>query len=150
MRSTRSIHYTNQISHLKKAALVGTFMPVHDGHIYLIEQALKDFDEVYVVVAQNPDKPQANLDYVAGLLYHDLKARRCDMGRICILVNKGLTAQFMKKLDTNVIVRGYRNRQDWKYEMWLKDIYLQSNPNLQFVYYKSPCRLRRVSSSNLK
>lgn len=149
MRITRKINYTNQVSNIKKAAFVGTFNPLHDGHVYVIEQALKDFDEIYLVVCQNPNKPISNLDYVAGDVYQELKSRNCDFSRVCILVNKGLTAEYMKKLDTNVIVRGYRNKQDWKYEMELKDIYLSANPRLQFIYYKAPRSLRKVSSSFL-
>ncbi len=150
MRITRKINFSNQISNIKKAAFVGTFNPVHDGHVWIIQEALKDFDEIYIVVSQNPDKPQANLDYVAGDVYKDLKSRHCDFSRVCILVNKGLTAEYMKKLDTNTIIRGYRNKHDWKYEMQLKDAYLSLNPNLQFIYYKSPRALHKISSTDIK
>ncbi len=146
MGITRKINYSNKISNVRKAAFVGTFNPLHDGHVWIIQEALKDFDQIYVVVAQNPDKPITNLDYVAGDVYKDLKSRNCDFSRVCILVNKGLTADYMNKLDTNVIVRGYRNKEDWKYEMMLKDAYLSRNPNLQFIYYKSPRNLRKISS----
>ncbi len=150
MRITRKINFDNNISNVKKAAFVGSFSPLHDGHAWVIKEALNDFDEIYVVVCQNPSKSIENLDYVAGDIYKQLKARNCDFSRVCILVNKGLTAEYMKKLDTNIIIRGYRNKVDWKYEMDLKDIYLSQNPNLKFIYYKSPRQLRKVNSSSIK
>ncbi len=150
MRITRKINFNNNISNVKKAAFVGTFYPLHDGHAWVIKEALIDFDEIYVVVCQNPDKPAQNLDYVAGDVYKQLKARNCDFSRVCILVNKGMTADYMRKLDTNTIIRGYRNKKDWEYEMMLKNAYLSSNPNLQFVYYKSPRKLRKISNSGQK
>ncbi len=149
MRVTRKINFNNHISNVKKAAFVGTFYPLHDGHAWVIKEALNDFDEVYVVVCQNPDKPIQNLDYVAGDVYKQLKARNCDFARVCILVNKGMTADYMRKLDTNTIIRGYRNKKDWAAEMALKDIYLSSNPDLQFIYYKSPRSLRKISSTEM-
>ncbi len=148
MRITRKINFDNKITNVKKAAFPGTFYPLHDGHAWIIKEALNDFDEIYLVVCQNPNKPIENLDYVAGDVYKQLKSRNCDFSRVCILVNKGLTAEYMKKLDTNIIVRGYRNKEDWNYEMKLKDAYLSSNPNLQFIYYRSPRKLRKISSSS--
>lgn len=40
----------------KKAVITGSFNPVTSGHLFLLEQAQKLFDEVYMVILTNPEK----------------------------------------------------------------------------------------------
>ena len=53
----------------RRAIYPGSFDPVTNGHIDLIRRALSLFDEIYVVVAENPEKrPLFSIDWILSYL----------------------------------------------------------------------------------
>ncbi len=99
---------------MKTAVYPGTFDPVTNGHIDIIERALKIFDKLYVVVADNPQKaPTFTAKERVDMLKEVLKK---DNNRIEVEYFDGLLLNYVKKKKSNVIVRGLRAISDFEFE----------------------------------
>lgn len=102
---------------MKKAMFPGSFDPLHEGHIKIIEKAIKLFDELYVVVTFNNEKPNAS-DIEKRFL--NVKEKLANFKDIKIVMNKDLmTGDFARENNINFIIRSARNVTDFQYELEL-------------------------------
>jgi len=94
----------------------GTFDPITLGHEDLVRRALRLFDKVVVAIAANPGKePMFTLDERVGLA----KTVLADMDNIEVTGYSGLTVDFARENNLQVIVRGLRAVSDFEYEFQL-------------------------------
>ena len=94
----------------------GTFDPITLGHEDLVRRALRLFDRVVVAIAANPGKePMFTLDERVGLA----KTVLADMDNIEVTGYSGLTVDFARENNLQVIVRGLRAVSDFEYEFQL-------------------------------
>lgn len=99
---------------MRTAVYPGTFDPVTNGHIDVIERALKLFDKLYVIVGDNPQKAST---FTAKERVAMLKeALRKHNNRIEVESFKGLLLDYVRKKKSNVIIRGLRAISDFEYE----------------------------------
>ena len=99
---------------MKTAVYPGTFDPVTNGHIDIIERALKIFDKLFIVVADNPQKTAT---FTKKERVEMLKeALRKYNGRIEVEHYDGLLLNYVKSKKSNVIVRGLRAISDFEFE----------------------------------
>lgn len=96
-----------------RAVFPGTFDPIHYGHIDIARRAAKLFDEVVVAVYDRPLKnllfsPEERLEYVCKSFADDKKIR--------VTGYSGLTVDFCKMIDAQVVVRGLRVFSDFEHE----------------------------------
>lgn len=102
---------------MKKAMFPGSFDPLHEGHIKIIEKAIKLFDELYVVVTFNNEKPNAS-DIEKRFL--NVKEKLANFKDIKIVMNKDMmTGDFARENNINFIIRSARNVTDFQYELEL-------------------------------
>ena len=99
-----------------RALFPGTFDPIHNGHIDIATRASKLFDEVVVAVYERPLKnlmfsPEERIEYVRETFKN--------VEKIKIMGYSGLTVDFAKEIDAQVIVRGLRVFSDFEYEFRL-------------------------------
>ncbi|TKG33523.1 pantetheine-phosphate adenylyltransferase [Vibrio sp. F13] len=116
---------------MKKAIYPGTFDPVTNGHLDIIERASKLFDQVVVGVAASPSK---------NTLF-DLNERVTLLKQVCqsfsnvsVLGFSGLLVDFAKQQNANVLVRGLRTTMDFEYEFGLTTMYRRLMPNLESIF----------------
>ncbi len=94
----------------------GTFDPITLGHEDLVRRALRLFDKVVVAIAANPGKePMFTLEERVGLATTVL----ADMDNIEVTGYSGLTVDFARENNLQVIVRGLRAVSDFEYEFQL-------------------------------
>ncbi len=99
-----------------RALVSGTFDPFTLGHMFVVEEALKNADKVDIVIFDNPDKQPA-LSVAERIEIIDLALReRHDYNKIDISSNTGYVADYCKEKGIDVIYRGSRNREDYLYE----------------------------------
>src|SRR3989338_1015748 len=99
---------------MKTAVYPGTFDPVTNGHIDIIERALKLFDGLYVVVGDNPQKsPTFSADERVKMLKAALKKYE---NKIEFEHFDGLLLNYVKRKKSNVVVRGLRAISDFEFE----------------------------------
>ena len=99
---------------MRTAVYPGTFDPVTNGHVDIIERALKLFDRLYVLVGENPQKETT---FTAEERVEMLKqALKRHSNKIVVEHFEGLLLNYVKKKKSNVIVRGLRAISDFEYE----------------------------------
>lgn len=97
-----------------RAVFPGSFDPITNGHLDIIERASKIFDEVIVVVANNIGKkslftPNEKFELVSDAII--------DLKNVSVkLMDSDLTINIVKKLGADVLIRGVRNEVDFTYE----------------------------------
>lgn len=91
----------------------GTFDPFTSGHAFLVEQALKEFSNVKVVILNNPKKsPMLPLKKRLALIKESIR----QFSNVDVDYYQGLTVDYCNKHDIRYIVRGVRNNADFNYE----------------------------------
>ena len=98
---------------MKKALFPGSFDPITNGHIDVIERGLTLFDEITIAIGINAEKK-----YMFSLedRVNFIKKHFKDNPKIKVETYEGLTIDFCKKLDINHILRGLRNPADFEFE----------------------------------
>jgi pantetheine-phosphate adenylyltransferase len=98
---------------MKRAIYPGSFDPVTNGHLDVVERARKLFDEVIVAVAHNDEKqPLFSLDDRLDLLKQT--AGKIDNVRIAQF--DGLLIEFARTAKANAVIRGLRAVSDFEFE----------------------------------
>ncbi|MFI5836222.1 pantetheine-phosphate adenylyltransferase [Micromonospora sp. NPDC051300] len=97
-----------------RAVYPGSFDPFTPGHLDVVDRARGLFDEVVVLVAVNGDKqPDAGEEERATAVRAVLPA---DWTTVTVAAWRGLTADYCRRHDVAVIVRGVRNTTDLQAE----------------------------------
>ena len=105
---------------MKKKSVIaifpGSFDPITNGHLDVINRAVKLFDELIVAVGKSPIKnplftPEERVEMISELT--------CDMPRVRVESFDGLTVKYAKKKNADVILRGMRSLTDVHYEFKL-------------------------------
>ena len=96
-----------------RAMFPGTFDPIHYGHIDIASRATRLFDELIMAVYDRPLKslmflPEERIALVTQALQ--------DIPRIRVVSYSGLTIDFARKMQAQVIVRGLRVFSDFEFE----------------------------------
>ncbi len=98
---------------MKKAVYPGTFDPVTYGHLDVIKRGSKIFDELIIAVGHNPlKKPIFTVKERMDMLSkntEDIQNTRVD----CF---EGMLTDYMKEMQTNIILRGIRTVSDFECE----------------------------------
>lgn len=99
---------------MKIAVCPGTFDPITNGHLDLIERGLRIFDRVIVAVAVNPKKePLFSLEERLDLIRRSVKGFR----NVRVDSFQGLLVDYAKSKGCVAIIRGLRAISDFEYEM---------------------------------
>ena len=133
---------------MKSAVYPGTFDPVTNGHIDIIERALKLFDKLYIVVADNPQKA---VTFSAKERVEMIKdALRKFNGRIEVEYFEGLLLNYVKKKKSNVIVRGLRAISDFEFEFQRALLSRELEKDIETIFLMTKDDYAFLSSSIVK
>jgi pantetheine-phosphate adenylyltransferase len=92
----------------------GTFDPVTNGHVDIIERAARQFDRLVVAVLDNPGKrPLFGVEERVAML----KEATAGIERVEIDSFSGLLVEYAKRMGARVIVKGLRAVTDFEYEI---------------------------------
>jgi pantetheine-phosphate adenylyltransferase len=118
---------------LNKIALYpGTFDPVTNGHIDIIERCSKLFDEVIVAILLNPDKdPLFTVKERVAMLKTVARNR---FGNVTVDTFDGLLVEYAVKKKATVIVRGIRAISDYEYELQMALMNRRLEPRIETVF----------------
>lgn len=124
----------------KKAIVSTSANPFHFGHLDLYKKAKNIFDDVKVVIAQNPEKSRST-----DLEFH-LNAYNINYE----IINDMTIADYCAKHDISYIVRGIRNGVDAEYELKLDFANKEINPNVQTLFIPTIDVYSNISSSTIR
>ncbi|MBM4314635.1 MAG: pantetheine-phosphate adenylyltransferase [Deltaproteobacteria bacterium] len=117
---------------MKKIAVYpGSFDPITNGHVDIINRGLRMFDELVVLVAYNPNKKSLfSVDERLEMIREVIK----DCNNIRVESFGGLLVDFVKDAGANVILRGLRALSDFEYEFQLALINRRLNRDIETVF----------------
>ena len=128
-----------------RAIYPGTFDPVTNGHIDLIQRAAKMFRHVIVGVANSPSKkPLFDLAERVELA----KQVTQHLDNVEVVGFSGLLVDFAKEYQATVLIRGLRAVSDFEYEFQLANMNRRLNPDLESVFL-TPAEENSFISSTL-
>jgi pantetheine-phosphate adenylyltransferase len=99
-----------------KAIFPGSFDPITNGHLDVINRGMKLFDELIIAVGRSPVKnqlftPEERVEMISELI--------TDMPSVSVESFEGLTVEYAAKKKADVILRGLRSLTDVQYEFQL-------------------------------
>ena len=130
-----------------KAICPGTFDPVTNGHLDVIERAARIFDEVVVAVAVNPDKhPRFTAEERVDLIRESCR----HLPNVAVTCFNGLLVEHAAEVGARVIVKGLRAVSDFEYEFQMAQMNRKLSPELETVFMTTASQYSFLSSSLVK
>ena len=128
----------------------GTFDPITNGHIDIIERAVKLFDRLVIGVAINRDKaPFFSLEERVEMVREE--ARRIGgPAEIVVQPFEILLMRFAQEVGAGVIVRGLRAVADFEYEFQMTSMNQQLNRDIETVFLMADPRHQAVAARLVK
>jgi pantetheine-phosphate adenylyltransferase len=133
------------------AVYPGSFDPITNGHLDIVERAANVFDTVVVAVLANPRKaPLLSVDERIEIIRQALVEHAVDADRIEVASFDGLTVDFAGARDAAAIVRGLRAISDFETELQLAHNNRVLAPRIDTVFFMTSAANSYVSSSLVK
>ena len=132
---------------MKSAIYPGTFDPMTYGHLDIIKRASKLFDEVIVGVLRNSAKtPLFSTDERVNILKEVTK----DIDNVSIMPFEGLSVDFVRACDAQVIIRGLRAITDFEYELSMAQTNRVLAPDIDTMFLITSLEYAYLSSTTVK
>ena len=130
------------------AVYPGTFDPITNGHLDILERALRLFDYVIVTIATNQRKQplftaEERIQFIRDAMPH--AGHRLQFEQF-----DGLLVDFCRARNATVIVRGLRALADFEYEFQFAHMNRRLAPTVDTVFFMTDERNHYVSSSLVK
>lgn len=133
---------------MRTAVYAGSFDPLTNGHIWMIEQGLDLFDHLYVAIGSNPSKS-----------YTFEVEERIEMLHASLSPSKRLTishfdnrylVDYAAEMNARYILRGIRSPGDYEYERVMRHINGDMAPAVTTTFLMPPRDITELSSSMIK
>ena len=129
---------------MKSIIYPGTFDPITNGHINLVERAAVLFDKVVVTIAKSKSK--------SPFFTFDERVELCEkalhhVGNIEVCGFSGLIVEQMKKHDAVAVLRGVRSMTDFDYELQMAGMNQALYPQFDTVFLTPANNLAFISST---
>ena len=130
-----------------KAIYPGTFDPLTNGHLDVIKRGLKLFDELVVAVAVNPTKkPLFSAKERIEMIMESTK----NLKGLKIKSFDSLLVDFVKKENSEIVLRGLRETSDFPNEFQSAVINRQLDSNIETVFVMTNAKFFYITSSRVK
>jgi pantetheine-phosphate adenylyltransferase len=114
------------------AVYPGSYDPLTNGHIDIIERGLKIFDKIIVAVLKNPDKTYLfTLEERQQMLRSVFK----DSQRIEVDHFEGLLVDYLNRKGVNTVVRGLRAISDFEIEFQMALMNRKIEPRIETIFF---------------
>lgn len=125
----------------------GSFDPITNGHLDIIERAASIVDELVVAIMINPEKQFAftveeRMDMIRESVKH--------LPNVRVASSTGLTVDYAQKIGAKLLIRGIRAVMDYEYEMQQATANMMLCPQIESVFLLSSPEHSFVSSSVVK
>lgn len=133
---------------MTRACCPGSFDPVTNGHLDVIERAGRLFDELVVAVSESPSNPKKQplftlderIDLISEVAAHVDGLKVTSFG--------GLLVEFCRQVGADVVVKGIRAVSDFDYEMQMAQ--MNARMGIQTVFLPTSPEYSYLSSSLMK
>jgi len=136
---------------MRRAIYPGSFDPVTNGHLDIIQRGCKLFDEIIVAVLVNPEKKAfftiEERSEILSAVLQDIDHADCV---VTVESFEGLMVQYAVERKANAIVRGIRAISDYEYELQMALMNRRLQPGLETVFMMPAEEYSYVSSRLVK
>ncbi|HAK57863.1 MAG TPA: pantetheine-phosphate adenylyltransferase [Lachnospiraceae bacterium] len=130
-----------------KAVYPGSFDPVTNGHLDIIERASRGVDELIIAVLVNSEKNplfsmQERVDMLSAVTAH--------LDNVSVKTFDGLTVNFARENGAKLLIRGLRAVTDFEYEMQIAQTNRKLDPEIDTIFFTSSLEYSYLSSTIVK
>ena len=136
-------------TNMKIAIYPGSFDPITNGHVDILQRALTIFDHVILLLAVNPNK-QSSYAVNDRLAMLRAVANTFPSGKVTVDHTNGLTVRYAESKGAIALVRGLRAVPDFEYE---HEIYAGNqiiNSKIEMVFFMAKNNHEMISSTLIK
>ena len=132
---------------MKIAIYPGSFDPITNGHLDILKRALRVFDKVIVLVANNSKKTNFfTVDERVAIIKSVVR----DIPNVEVAQTDGLVVDYAMKVNATALVRGLRAVSDFEYELQVATTNEFINPSIDMVFFMTHLENTFISSSTIK
>ena len=132
---------------MKKAIYPGSFDPITNGHIDIINRASALFDKLIIAVASNKSKESLLSKNERVEILRDSLSEN---GKVEIDSFEGLLVDYAKKKNIFTIVRGLRTLSDFEYEFRMAIMNRNLDKSIETIFLMTDEKYSHISSSSIK
>ena len=129
---------------MRRAIYPGTFDPITNGHVDIIQRASIMFDEIVVAVADNQAKrPMFSLENRIAMVRKSIKC----FSNVRVIGFSSLLVDLSDELNANIVVRGIRAVSDFEYELQMGYANSSLKKELETIFLMPSLEYAFISSS---
>jgi pantetheine-phosphate adenylyltransferase len=135
---------------IRTGLYAGTFDPITNGHIDIVERAVKVVDRLVIGVAINRDKgPLFSLEERVEMIRQET-ARAFNGAEVVVRPFETLLMHFAKEVGASVLIRGLRATTDFEYEFQMTAMNRQLDRGIETVFLMADPRHQAIASRLVK
>jgi len=132
---------------MKNIIYPGTFDPITNGHLDIAERAATLFDQVMIVIANNPRKKSLfTIDERIDLI----KASSSHISNVIVSTTKSLIVNFAKDNNAVSLIRGLRSISDFEYEFQMALMNRSLAPEISTLFMMPDEKYMHLNSTVVK
>ena len=131
---------------MKVAVYPGSFDPITNGHMDVLNRAVSIFDKVIVLVAINPDKKSR---FSTEERVEMIKEAVADLPKVEVDAYNGLTVKYAREHNATHLIRGLRAVTDFEYEYQLASANALADNSIDMVFFMSRGETSNLTSSTI-
>ena len=136
---------------MRRAIYPGSFDPITNGHLDIIERGCKLFDEIIIAILVNPDKkPFFTIEERREMLQQVVTEIEHGSCRLTVEDFRGLLVDYAFQRQADAIVRGIRAISDYEYELQMALMNRRLEPRIETVFMMPAEAYSYVSSRLVK
>ncbi|MBV1775003.1 pantetheine-phosphate adenylyltransferase [Burkholderiaceae bacterium DAT-1] len=133
---------------MKRVVYAGSFDPLTNGHLWMIEQGYRLFDEIIVAIGVNPDKRctfsvEERIEMLKECTQHLPNLKLASFEHQFLV-------HYAQSVGANYILRGIRTASDYEYERTMRYINADLVTSIDTVFLMPPREFAEVSSTMVK
>lgn len=132
---------------MRKAIYAGSFDPVTNGHLDIIQRASCMVDELVVGVLNNSAK---NSLFSVEERVSMIKEVTCGLANVTVDSFDGLLVDYMDQIGATIVVRGLRAVTDFEYELQIAQTNRKVNPKIDTIFLITSLEYSYLSSTIVK
>lgn len=132
---------------MKIAIYPGSFDPITNGHLNIIERAARSFDKLIVCVMVNgPKRPMFSKEERVAMI----RSVTDNLPNVVVDCSDKMLVEYAKDVGASVIIKGLRAVSDFEHEFQMALINHKINPNVDTMFLMAEHQYMYLSSSAVK